>query len=233
MNTAAINKHKFFTVITYVFINIICQYLPLDHSRASRMIQRNQQNPLLMNTKYYLEPDVASGELRLHGFLPGESIPCENYEDALKAIQDELNKVSDSKACQDLMDFLKDVMEWYTTKQPLFVELPEESDIYDIISMLETILTAIDELSSQIQHKQIWLCNPERRPFVYCDTEDQSNTAWVFLDEFSVYAISIQSLLTATQDILGMAQKCDIPPEITAKLMKDLEEIFPTTHHLN
>lgn len=131
------------------------------------------------------------------------------------------------------MDFLKDVMKWYTTKQPLFVELPEESDIYDIISMLETILVAIDELSSQIQHKQIWLCHPERRPFVYCDKEDQSNTAWVFLDEFSVYAISIQSLETATEETLGVVQKCNIPPQTTEKLMKDLEEIFSTKHHLN
>lgn len=186
-----------------------------------------------MNTKYYLEPDVANGELRLHGFLPGESIPCENHEDALEAIQEELDKVSDSKECQDLMDFLKNVMEWYTTKQPLFVELPEESDIYDVISMLGTILVAIDELSSQIQHKQIWLSHPERRPFVYFDKEDQSNTAWLFLDEFDVHPISTQSLAIATQDILGMAQKYDIPPEITAKLIKDLEEIFPTTHHLN
>lgn len=196
------------------------------------MIQRNPQNPLLMNTKYYLEPDVASGELRLHGFLPGESIPCENYEDALEAIQDELDKVSDSKECQDLMDFLKDVMEWYTTKQPLFVELPEESDIYDIISMLETILVAIDELSSQIQHKQIWLSHPERRPFVYFDKEDQSNTAWLFLDEFSVHPISAQSLLTATEETLRITQECNVSPEVTAKLLKDMEDIFPTTHHL-
>jgi hypothetical protein len=131
------------------------------------------------------------------------------------------------------MNFLEEIVKWYTSEKPLFPKLPQEFDMYDIMSAMKDLLENINDITTQIQHKQIWFSHPEQRPFIYFDEAYQdNNVAWLFFNETDVFQISRKDLDTATQEILQITQHERISPEITAKLLVDIEKSFQNKTNL-
>lgn len=177
-----------------------------------------------MEKKYHLYPDPVSGGLVVSGFSHGETVSCSNFEDVFELIEERLETTEEASEYQHLITLLEDVVVWYTTKQPLLANLySKEMDLYNIMDKLESFLEDCDDLASILQNRLIWFSRPETGPFLYIDED----IIILFVNKNDCHPISSESLETAREEILQIAEEQNFSPKTTAQILKDLERAYP------